>query len=511
MAASPTEQTRWPNPVTAAVAHLFAYLLEKPVPTPDQNFAALGGDADSAGRLREAIARTFKVTLPRQSLDALDFTPAGVAAEIIASKAAAAQQSAPMVASIQDWLPALPSQAGLYSVDRVTRGEARPTVTGALIVEGSFDRARLEAAVQQAMMRHDGLRLRFETQNRQVMIRPERDASGIEDFSVSAASEADMIRAAASHAAETLDLDQGRGVRWLLCEQGRGQQALIIVAHHAVADAMSKSFLLREVGEAYAAGGSLNSMPLAPSFMAIAAERAAMLSGPKAEQDEAYWRQYLNPLPGDLAVPGIIEDGDGAEFERRVVAYDLDTIAVERLVADAAAQSATPFIAFACVMARCFAAERDGIVSVPISNRDQPGRQNAIGCLMQTVPLRLSGRDGAPYPRLREDVSQMLSHAALSVEELLTRGILTRKGLFEAPIGVQFQLRRAESEVIVDRADLRLRRVDLMLGINNLLPLSIDIKRGKTTTVFCDYDPGLVDPAGLDAMIEAVKAALPTS
>ncbi len=508
MAASTNDNIRWPDPITAAVVHLFAFLLEKPVPKPDESFSALGGDAALAERLRQAIAGSFRVSLQEHALADLTFTPATIAGEIMAAKAVETEQSGPTVARTRDWLPALPSQAGLYSVDRVTRGEARPTVTGALIVEGNFDRVRLDAAVQQAMMRHDGLRLRFETQDRQVMIRPEKDAPGIEDFSASANSEADLIRAAASHAAETLDLDQGRGVRWLLCEQGSGQQALIVVAHHAVADAMSKSFLLREVGETYAAGGSLNSMPLAPSFMAIAAERAAMLASPKAAQDEAYWRQYLNPLPGDLAVPGMIEESEGAEFERRVIAFDLDTAAVERLVANAAAQSATPFIAFARVMARCFAAERDGVVSVPISNRDQPGRQNAIGCLMQTVPLRLSGRDGAPYPRLREEVSQMLSHSALSVEELLTRGVLARKGLFEAPIGVQFQLRRAESEVIVDRADLRLRRVDPVLGINNLLPLSIDIKRGETTTMFCDYDPGLVDPSGLDSMIAAVNAEL---
>lgn len=508
MAATTTDPIRWPNSVTAAIAHLFAYLLEKPVPAPDQSFAAQGGDAESARRLRDAVSASFKVNLPNDLLADLTFTPATIADAITALKTKTVGHPAPMVASVQEWLPALPSQGGLYSVDRVTRGEARPVVTGALVFEGQLDRARLETAVQQAMMRHDGLRLRFKTEDRQVMIRPEKEAPGIEDFGSASLSEGALIRAAAAHASEELDLDQGCGVRWLLAETDGGHQALIVVAHHAVADAMSKSFLLREVGETYAAGGSLNAMPLAPSFMAIAAERAAMAAGPKAEQDEAFWRQRLNPLPDDLPVPGRITDGEGAEFERRVAAYDLEPAAVERLIADAAAHSATPFIAFAGVMARCFAAEQDGIVSVPVSNRDRPGRQNAIGCLMQTVPLRLSGKDGAPYSRLREDVSQMLAHSALSVEELLTRGVLARKGLFEAPIGVQFQLRRAESEVIVDRADLRVRRVDPMLGINNLLPLSIDIKRGERTTVYCDYDPGLIDPAGLDTMIDAVNRAL---
>lgn len=508
MTPSAPAMPRWPNSVAASLAHLFAYFLDRPVPGPSETFEALGGDDVKAAALQETIKTTFKVALPDDVFKDLNFSAESLAALLIAAKSANTPVSAPSVSNVQDRVPALPAQGGLYSVDRITRGEARPVLAGALVIEGTFDRAALEAALATAMQRHDCLRLRFETHEQQVMIRAEKTGPVIEDFAASASSDVDLIRSAAAKAALELDLDKGQGVRWLLCEQSPDRTVLIMVAHHAVLDAVSRALLFREIGEIYLAGGSLNSLPLAPSFMGVAAERAAAAAGSKAETDEAYWRRCLTPLPGDLNMPSLIGDGDGAEFERRVASYPLDDDAVARLVTVASRESATPFIAFARIMARCFASEQDGIVSVPVSNRDRPGRQNIVGCLMQTLPLQLSGKDGAPYQRMQEEVSQMLSHATLSVEELTLRGVLKRKGLFEAPIATQFQFRREEPEVIVDRSDLRIRRLEPVLGINNLLPLSIDIKRGARTVIHCDYDPGLVDPAGLDIMIERINAAL---
>ena len=88
----------------------------------------------------------------------------------------------------------------------------------------------------------------------------------------------------------------------------------------------------------------------------------------------------------------------------------------------------------------------------------------AVGCLMQAVPLRLSAAHAA-HEVLRGDVAAMLTHSVLPIEELVSRGILPRRGLQTAPIAVQFQVRRAEPEVLIDRPDLKITRVDTGAGV----------------------------------------------
>ncbi|MBL3808355.1 amino acid adenylation domain-containing protein [Streptomyces sp. BRB081] len=229
------------------------------------------------------------------------------------------------------------------------------------------------------------------------------------DFETTTATGPGELRPATSDfATAPLDLRTGPLLRVRYVAEPGGRATVLVNAHHAVFDGFSWSVLLTEWLSAYqhlAAGRVPPARPAPPQFRSVTAARNAEL-GPAAEQSALdYWKQHLADAPPLLDLPL-----DRPRGRRALTAERVRTVLPEPttrvLRARAAAEGVTPLTvlltAYAVLLHR-HTGQRDLTVGIPVSLRDRPGDEEAIGHLVNTVVLR---HRLAPQETVREQLAR---------------------------------------------------------------------------------------------------------
>lgn len=280
-------------------------------------------------------------------------------------------------------------------------------------VRDELDPELLERALAEVVRRHEALRTVFD-----------RDGAGVDRARVLAECPPVVTVAAArdlAHAGELcradreLRFDTGQGplVRAMVASLAPDDHVLGLAVHHLVCDGASMGVLLRELGLAYAAlrGGH----PLPPSVPDTALRDFVAYTRQQWPVTLPHWHRVLDGAPANL-VP----------FRGRQVATRLRSGQREvplpaglgaGLRRAAAAHGATPFMLIAACWAAALA-ERTGthdiVLMSPVPGRTRPGSDLLIGCLSQSLLLRVD-TSGAPGPagllaRTRRVVLDALDH-----------------------------------------------------------------------------------------------------
>ena len=407
-----------------------------------------------------------------------------------------------------EWLPAASSQCSLYAIDLITRGEARPMVHGGILIEGAWDRSRFEAAVAVAAQRHDGMRVRFASVDDQIMVNAFPFEMHIEDCVLPGETDQDRLRSAGAYCAARLDVTAGRGIMWCVHHDAPDRHLIVMIAHHAILDGLSKLIAMQDIAEAYADG--LNSLAPVEAESLESILRNTALSGnrDKVAPVEEFWRDYLTPLPRNLGTEALVPDSEGPTFQRRIMEFLLNPVAIERLFARAEQHSTRPFVVIAGLLAECSADSAPKLVPIAISGRDRRSRRNSVGCFVQTVPMRLHWQGAETFAHLDAGLKLLLQNILLPTDELMSRGILPGKGMFAAPIDMQFQVRKAEDKAFIDRPNLRLKVINAISGVRNLQPICLSCQLEKEPYLSFEFDTALVNANVIQAMGETVQATL---
>ncbi|KAF6639782.1 hypothetical protein HFE02_26445, partial [Paenibacillus sp. EKM11P] len=112
-------------------------------------------------------------------------------------------------------------------------GEVSYNMPGALIIEGSLDKKRLEQAFRQLIERHEALRTRFEMVDGEVIQRIESSVPFSVEYVQASEEETpqyaqDFVRA--------FDLAQAPLLRVQLIENGPGRHVMLYDMHHIISD-----------------------------------------------------------------------------------------------------------------------------------------------------------------------------------------------------------------------------------------------------------------------------------
>jgi non-ribosomal peptide synthase protein (TIGR01720 family) len=230
------------------------------------NFFSLGGDsilsiqviarANQAG-IRLTPRQIFQYQTIAELAAVADTTPAAVAEQGLVTGA----------------VPLTPIQAHFFA-------QALPTpqhFNQAMLLEASerLDTVALERAMQQLMVQHDALRLRFQQTAdgwQQVHAVPDAQPllTEIDLRSVPAAEQDRALAQAATAVQASLDLAAGPLVRAALFELGADRpQRLLLLAHHLVIDAVSWPILLGDLESAYTQTRSGAAISLPPKTTAF--------------------------------------------------------------------------------------------------------------------------------------------------------------------------------------------------------------------------------------------------
>ncbi|MEV5957068.1 amino acid adenylation domain-containing protein [Streptomyces sp. NPDC051987] len=402
------------DPVVRAVADTFAAVLGRPAVPFDTPFAELGGTSLGAGRVCARLAERFGRPVPlsrfygRPTVTAL--------ADWLRGTAAAAQpqpepRSEPQPEPRSEPLPSVPEGTTPLTplqIVYLTRHLLDPAdVTSHCLltwrIEGEPDRVALGAAVAEVHRRHEALRAAYVADPRPSAVLVDIPPPELEVLPPQPSAEG-AVRALRAELTEPLDLAAGEVWRTALVPvAGTGTTVFGCVVHHIAFDGWSESLLARDLGAAYTAALPTGTPPAPPrpqppSLHRRYTERTRHAALADLDAQRAYLVDHLTAVP-ELHWPRDPDPDPVAVASGGVAGPGRETVWVPAEVLRAvdawgAACGVTRFVVLLALWARSVAevtGQRDFATGVPVAQRDTAGTEDAVGCHIGMLCLRLRG------------------------------------------------------------------------------------------------------------------------
>ncbi|HET9168256.1 MAG TPA: AMP-binding protein [Actinospica sp.] len=386
---------------------------------PADDFFALGGDSLSATRLAVAVGDAFGLDIPVKTVfDRPRLTDQAAwidarresGAQHIAETDAAVDPERPPLSSLQEyflrWMYELPEPRVVSAVHAAVR------------ISGGLDLAALTASVRELARRHSSLRTVFTVDDGDYGARVLPDV--LPEIVTLHGTEEDARRLANAELERPFDITAGSLARFVVVRMAPDDHVLAVGVHHLVFDGSSMGVLLRELGLVYAALAAGEPSPLAPPPAGPADVFAwARRQWPTTRK---YWTEHLNGAPDALTPLS------GRRVTHRYTARSLNIeVPAEQaavLRAAAADGGATMFMAVAACWIATMAAwtgQSDIVLMSPVPGRTRPEHESVIGCLVQSLLIRVDA-DGDPgfeelLARVRAGVLSAVEHQFYPYEQ----------------------------------------------------------------------------------------------
>ncbi|WP_203907337.1 non-ribosomal peptide synthetase [Rhizocola hellebori] len=297
-------------------------------------------------------------------------------------------ESRPITASAEDGNtgPIGATAAALWFESELAPHRSAYALKRTLRIHGPVDEAALAQAIATVVERHPALRTSFGWHDGQLR----QTVSGVEDP---------------------------------LVEITLADRELVIEAHHAVADLWSFGVLIREIAALYR-GAPLP--PVSSTPIAHAHKEAALLASPEGERLGDYWRARLAGAPVLLDVPTDRPRPTSRSFRGLSHPLEVSAQTTARLREIARQHRCTMFtvvLAAYQVWLSRLCGQRELVVGVLTSGRDDATLADAIGCFVNTVPVRgrVHGTFTELLERTRPEVLGDLAHSAMPLSEIVRR------------------------------------------------------------------------------------------
>lgn len=373
-----------------------------------------------------------------------------------------------------------------------------------LQIDGPLDLEVLQRSLDKLVVRHDALRLRFA-----------RDG---ENFEVGAPAPLKLVksdgldRVLRQEAETPFDLSAGMPARATLVQTDEETHVLILTAHHIVCDGWSFNTLTTELAALYTAEvtGKAHDLQPAPSFAALAAEKAAQGMSPQTEE---FWRGVYNTVPDLPELPTDRPRGKTKSFDGATTTATFDAELLQDVRKAGAKEGctlfATLFGALQITLGR-LAGANDIVLGVPTGGQAALDVPETVGHLVNFLPIRAAFDPEEPaanhLSRVSDAVMQAFDHGdstlgtlvrALGVERTLSRLPLTE---------VQFNLERVPDTLAMGPARMTLRANSKAAVNYDLFFNMVEGREGLRAEV--DYSTALYDEATVQRWLRHLEVVL---
>ncbi|OJF15090.1 non-ribosomal peptide synthetase [Couchioplanes caeruleus] len=377
------------------------------------------------------------------------------------------------------------AQERFYFLNQLQPGNPAYVVAFAVHLHGALRPDALSRALTRVVARHDALRTTFTLVDgvltQRVSPTPLADIDVRQgDWADRDTQEAFLRTLVAEQARRPFSLDDGPVLRAFLRSWGPDEHTLAVLVHHIACDGWSVGLLLRDLAAEYNA--SDGSAETAESYLAY-----ARLQREDWERDGSgleFWRATLRDAP-QLALPTDFPRPSVLSARGAVLRHAIDPELVERLTAWARSRGATLFAvtlaAYASVLSR-YARQDEVVIGVPVANRMDEAEERIVGCLVNTLPIRLdlSGRPGfaESVERARRTSMAAFAHQDVPFEQIVQATVgerqLSHAPLFQTSLTVQnFPFEFPELD------GLKLTEVDVEIDVTKFdLGLTLDVSTG---------------------------------
>lgn len=423
--------------------------------------------------------------------------------------------------------PASFAHERLYFVDKLHPGHAGYVVALALRLHGSLDPDLLRLAVRDLVARHEALRTTFELHDGALRQRID-GAAEPEIHLVSRPWEDEPARQEhlreliAAGARQPFSLASGPLLRATIVSWSPEEHALALQVHHIACDGWSVGILLRDLAALYDARAGRADAPTlaAPSYLDYALAQRAEWADDDAD-GLAFWRESLAgapqlALPADRPRPEVISD------RGTVLRRPLGAALVDGLTGWSRAQGASLFATTlaAYVTTLCsYAGQDEVVVGVPFANRLGQEQEELVGCLVNTLPLRIDAA-GAPsftqlVRRVREATLSALAYQHVPFEQIVA-AVDAERQLSHAPLfQTSFSLQNFPfsqpvfAGLAVTEVDVEIDAAKFDIGLSVDTSAEVPFVRAEYSTDLFEADTIAALVGHYTQILRAVAAAAP--
>ncbi|MER5635514.1 amino acid adenylation domain-containing protein [Kitasatospora sp. NPDC002227] len=504
------------------VAELLAGVLGLPEVGIHDEFGALGGHSLAAARVCALLSREFGAAVPLTAFLTAP-TVAGLAA-LLEAAPSTAPEPAPARHAGRGSYPLTSAQQGMWLLRQVSSAEHATTIAFRLRLRGPAGSARLRAALDAVVERHEVLRSvlvgagQGGDEEPVSLVRPpapvpfeEHDLRGV-PTAERAGRAAELTRAAASHAFDLAT--ETPLLRATLLRLGEGDAELVLVTDHLAFDGWSIGVLMAELG-----GSESAPPPVQVGDLALH-ERALAARADRIEELRAFWAQELAeavPPHGLGSTSRATPDGPGRLVGDRLARpLDAETAAVLRaLAADCGSTPFAMYLAALGVLVAGLTGRPEAVLGAAVAHRAHPELERLVGPLVGILPVRLRFAHGQSFRsavgQAAAATARAMDHQGLTVQEAFeAAGLEHPRGTMGTPVVLSVQ--PPGLPVAVEHDGLRLELLGEVAGGGTQAALTVFVNetvRGPELQLAYDLDrfaPAEAE-AFADRLLRVLRAA----
>ncbi len=433
------------------------------------NFFASGGHSLLATQLVALLRQRLAIDLPLRTFFEAP-TIAALAAVLTTTPLAAAEALLPQPIDRSAPLPLSFAQQRLWFLAQLAPASPAYTIPALLRLRGALDLVALQQSFNALVARHDALRTTFpRLEGRPIQQIAPPFALPLELEELPDVSEAALAARVRQLLAEPFDLATGPLVRVRLLRAEAQTHVLLLLLHHTIADGWSLQVLLQDLAALYSAavqGAPADLPPLPVQYPEYAMWQRQWMDGALRAAQLEYWRAALAGAPPYLALPTDHPRPALPSYRGARVPIALDAALSVGLRAVGTQYGGTLFMvllaALDVLLAR-WSGQADLVVGTAVAGRTRVELERVVGCLMNTLALRvdLGGNPsfGALIGRVRVVALGAYAHQELPFEQLV-EDLKPARELSHSPIvQVMFVLQNTPLPSI-DVPDLRMEQLD---------------------------------------------------
>ncbi|MDY0812683.1 amino acid adenylation domain-containing protein [Kitasatospora purpeofusca] len=405
------------------------------------------------------------------------------------------------------------TQERFYFLNELQPGNPAYVVAFALRMTGALDRDRLAAAVRAVTARHAVLRTGFAVRDGEltqlVHDTAEPDVTAVTHPPAGRPAQDRHLRElVAAEAAVPFALADGRVLRARILSWGADQHALVVLVHHIACDGWAVGLLLDDIAAQYNGRGTA-----APSASYLEYAEAQRTLWEKHTRRLEHWRELLAGAPklalhSDRPRPGVLTHR-GAVLRRPV-----DPELVQRLTDWAKEHGVTLFAvalaAYARVLSR-HARQPEVVIGVPVANRLDEAEEQLVGCLVNTLPVRV---DLTGEPDFADLVTRTWRTALTALGdqdvpfERIVQAVGEERQLSHAPVFQTMLTVQNFTFTVPDFTGLTVSEVDVEIEAARFdLGLTLDVST-RSPFLRADFSTELFDAATVDGLTAHFHALL---
>jgi amino acid adenylation domain-containing protein len=499
----------------------------------ERPLAELGLDSLTSFELKNRIESAIDASLPITKF--LQKPTVRQLADVIGEKLDQPAESAlrPAAARPADTLPLMSiSQEALWFVDRLDPGNPAYGLAMCIAVRPQLDMDLVDAAFRRVIERHESLRMVFAADNTGPMPRLlEPAVFTLTRHDAVARDEAAFRAGLDREGNRPFDLARGPLVRIHIYRRA-DRDVLLLHFHHIVADAASIVIAAQDMFEAYfalRAGAAPRWSRAVVPPAAFARYQRDLVRGTAAQPHVAFWRQQLDGAPPVMPLPT-----DHPRPLRARSAGRSRTLTIPRTLTEAIKHLArregetlyAVLLAAFNVLLHRLGGGSDIVVGTPTLGRSQPEFADAVGYLVNAVPIRTRIDDGMSFREILAQTGAVVRTALEHQEFPFASLVRELKAVREAGVNPIFQVmfameRPAEIDshgfaatlLNVDGAGITIREFEIESVALNRDRAQFDLgvvveEHGGEIFGVIDYNVDLWNPDTIDRFAELYASIL---